>query len=127
MEAVMPAGGALATQHVSAVINGEPTDVVCTRYSNTVFVLLTQIQKIGVLLHVLPDAKEQDEDQTYTVKFLLGFSEDLMIDVCAREIGKRIMSESQQAVPVLLGLSLKTYDAPTIRAAIDLVMAARVW
>jgi hypothetical protein len=35
---------------VSATINGQHTDVVCTSYSNVVFVLLTQIQKIGSLV-----------------------------------------------------------------------------
>jgi hypothetical protein len=51
----------------------------------------------------------------------------LMVDVCAREIGKRIMDQAQTAKPVLLALSLAAYDAPTVRAAVELVMAARVW
>ena len=49
------------------------------------------------------------------------------MDVCARELGRRIASSSEKAVPLLLGLSLKDYSAETIKSAVELACSFRVW
>ena len=50
-----------------------------------------------------------------------------MVDVCAKEIGKLVCTESGKCMPVIIGLSLAAYDGDTIREVLALVQSKRVW
>lgn len=57
-------------------INGILTQVVCTEFSNYIFVVLTQYGKIGSLISITPDSKSTDiTTPTFSTKVLLGKDE----------------------------------------------------
>lgn len=57
-------------------VNGMSTEVVCTEFSNYIFVVLTQYGKIGTLISVTPDSRSNDiGTPTFSTKVLLGKDE----------------------------------------------------
>jgi proteasome assembly chaperone 3 len=57
-------------------INGISTQVVCTEFSNYIFIVLTQYGKIGTLVSVTPDSRSGDiSTSMFTTKVLLGKEE----------------------------------------------------
>lgn len=57
-------------------INGISTQVVCTEFSNYIFIVLTQYGKIGTLVSVTPDSRSGDiSTPMFTTKVLLGKEE----------------------------------------------------
>lgn len=57
-------------------VNGIPTQVVCTEFSNYIFVVLTQYGKIGSLISITPDSRSNDiSTPTFSTKVLLGKDE----------------------------------------------------
>lgn len=57
-------------------VNGIPTQVVCTEFSNYIFVVLTQYGKIGSLISITPDSRSNDiSAPTFSTKVLLGKDE----------------------------------------------------
>lgn len=57
-------------------VNGISTQVVCTEFSNYIFVVLTQYGKIGTLISVTPDSRSNDiSTPAFSTKVLLGKDE----------------------------------------------------
>lgn len=57
-------------------VNGVSTQVICTEFSNYIFVVLTQYGKIGTLISVTPDSRSNDiSTPTFSTKVLLGKDE----------------------------------------------------
>lgn len=57
-------------------VNGISTQVVCTEFSNYIFVVLTQYGKIGTLISVTSDSRSNDiGTPTFSTKVLLGKEE----------------------------------------------------
>lgn len=57
-------------------VNGISTQVVCTEFSNYIFVVLTQYGKIGTLVSVTSDSRSNDiSTPTFSTKVLLGKEE----------------------------------------------------
>lgn len=57
-------------------VNGILTQVVCTAFSNYIFVVLTQYGKIGTLISVTPDSRSNDlSTPSFSTKVLLGKDE----------------------------------------------------
>ncbi|XP_023685750.1 transmembrane protein 184A-like isoform X1 [Paramormyrops kingsleyae] len=57
-------------------INGIKTQVVCTEFSNFIFIVVTQYGKMGTLISVTPDSRNADiGTRTFTTKVLLGKDE----------------------------------------------------
>lgn len=57
-------------------VNGISTQVVCTEFSNYIFIVITQYGKIGTLVSVTPDSRSNDiSTTTFSTKVLLGKDE----------------------------------------------------
>lgn len=57
-------------------VNGVSTQVICTEFSNYIFVVLTQYGKIGTLISVTPDSRSNDiSTPSFSTKVLLGKDE----------------------------------------------------
>lgn len=57
-------------------VNGISTQVVCTEFSNYIFIVLTQYGKVGTLISVTPDSRSNDiSTPTFSTKVLLGKDE----------------------------------------------------
>ncbi|KAJ8344881.1 hypothetical protein SKAU_G00290740 [Synaphobranchus kaupii] len=60
----MAAQPLIRTKQREEVINGTSTQVVCTEFSNYIFVVLTQYGKMGSLISVAPDSRSADISTT---------------------------------------------------------------
>lgn len=57
-------------------VNGVSTQVVCTEFTNYIFIVVTQYGKIGTLISVTPDSRCNDISSTsFSTKVLLGKDE----------------------------------------------------
>lgn len=66
----------IKSKQVQKEVNGILTDVVCTQFSNYIFVVLTQYGKLGTLVSVTPDSRSNDiSTPTFSTKVLLGKDE----------------------------------------------------
>lgn len=64
-------------------VNGIPTQVVCTEFSNYIFVVLTQYGKIGSLISITPDSRSNDiSTPTFSTKVLMGKDEVSLDKTC---------------------------------------------
>lgn len=69
----------IRTRQAEKTIDGIPTQVVCTEFSNYIFIVLTQYGKVGTLVSVTPDSRSSDiSTPMLTTKVLLGKDEVLI-------------------------------------------------
>uniref|UniRef100_A0A668TQ97 Proteasome assembly chaperone 3 n=1 Tax=Oreochromis aureus TaxID=47969 RepID=A0A668TQ97_OREAU len=107
-------------------VNGISTEVVCTEFSNYIFVVLTQYGKIGTLISVTPDSRSNDlSTPTFSTKVLLGKDEPLT-HVCAKNLAMFVSQESGNR-PVLLGLALKDSSIDAIKQIKEMIKSCQVW
>lgn len=87
----------IRSRHTEKEVNGIPTQVVCTEFSNYVFVVLTQYGKIGTLISVTSDSRSNDiSTPTFSTKVLLG-KEEVRLCCCSRD-GVTCSGDSDGAV-----------------------------
>uniref|UniRef100_A0A8C7Q5N2 Proteasome (prosome, macropain) assembly chaperone 3 n=1 Tax=Oncorhynchus mykiss TaxID=8022 RepID=A0A8C7Q5N2_ONCMY len=107
-------------------INGISTQVVCTEFSNYIFIVLTQYGKIGTLVSVTPASRSGDiSTSMFTTKVLLG-KEEALTHVCAKHLATFVSQEAGNR-PVLLGLALKDSSIEAIKAMKDVIKSCQVW
>uniref|UniRef100_A0A8C6T6E1 Proteasome (prosome, macropain) assembly chaperone 3 n=1 Tax=Neogobius melanostomus TaxID=47308 RepID=A0A8C6T6E1_9GOBI len=96
-------------------VNGISTQVVCTEFSNHIFVVVTQY-----------DARCNDiSTPTFSTRVLLGKDEP-MTHVCAKNLTTFVSQEAANR-PVLLGLALKDFSKESLQQCKDLIKACQVW
>ncbi|XP_047427922.1 proteasome assembly chaperone 3 [Mugil cephalus] len=107
-------------------VNGISTEVVCTEFSNYIFIVLTQYGKVGTLISVTPDSRSNDiSTPTFSTKVLLGKDEPLT-HVCAKNLAMFVSQEAGNR-PVLLGLALKDSSLDSIKQIKEIVRSCKVW
>ncbi|KAI1884643.1 hypothetical protein AGOR_G00228530 [Albula goreensis] len=123
---MMAAQPLIRTKRTEEVVNGISTQVVCTEFSNYIFVVLTQYGKIGSLITVTPDSKSSDiGTPMFSTKVLLG-KDEALTHVCAKNLVTFVSQEAGNR-PVLLGLALKDSNIDSIKAMRDLIKTCQVW
>ncbi|XP_013855347.1 proteasome assembly chaperone 3 [Austrofundulus limnaeus] len=116
----------IKSKQVQKEVNGISTEVVCTEFSNYIFVVLTQYGKIGTLISVTPDSRTNDiSTPTFSTKVLLGKDEPLT-HVCAKNLAMFVSQEAGNR-PVLLGLALKDSSLETVKQIKEMVKGCQVW
>lgn len=66
----------IRSRQTEKTINGIPTQVVCTEFSNYIFIVLTQYGKIGTLVSITPDTRSGEISlPLFTTRVLLGKDE----------------------------------------------------
>ncbi|XP_053298679.1 proteasome assembly chaperone 3 [Pleuronectes platessa] len=107
-------------------VNGVSTQVVCTEFSNYIFIVLTQYGKIGSLISVTPDSRSNDiSTPTFSTKVLLGKDEPLT-HVYAKNLVTFVSQEASNR-PVLLGLALKDSSIDSIKQMKEIIKSCKVW
>eukprot|EP00058_Branchiostoma_floridae_P012676 XP_002598164.1 hypothetical protein BRAFLDRAFT_123313 [Branchiostoma floridae] len=120
------AGGTPRTKQGAAVVNGVHTDVVCTGFGDSIFVVVTQYQKLGTLVQVVPGVSADGTSApTYTTRVLLGKDEP-MTHVFARSLGEKICPNNDYK-PFTLAVALKDWSPQVLHAAEELVLQNKVW
>lgn len=107
-------------------VNGVSTEVICTEFSNYIFIVLTQYGKIGSLISVTADSRSNDiSTPTFSTKVLLGKDEPLT-HVCAKNLVTFVSQEAGNR-PVLLGLALKDLSIDSIKEMKEIIKSCKVW
>ncbi|XP_077590627.1 proteasome assembly chaperone 3 [Stigmatopora nigra] len=116
----------ISSRQTQKEINGVPTQVVCTGFSNYIFIVITQYGKIGTLVSVTPESRcEEFSTSMYSTKVLLGKDEPLT-HVCGKNLGSFVSQEAGNK-PVLMGLALKDSSLDAIRQIKELIKSCQVW
>ncbi|XP_062359961.1 proteasome assembly chaperone 3 isoform X2 [Cinclus cinclus] len=72
----MEAGPIVTSKQREEVVHGVPTEVVCTAFSNSVLVVVTQYGKMGTIVYVDPNTIGDNVGRpSLTTKVLLGKDE----------------------------------------------------
>ncbi|XP_076865339.1 proteasome assembly chaperone 3 [Brachyhypopomus gauderio] len=116
----------IRTRLKEKAINGISTQVVCSEFSNYIFVVVTQYGKIGTLVSVTPDARASDVSSPFfTTKVLLG-KDEALTHVVAKNVAAFVSQEAGNR-PVLLGLALKDCSAENLTVMKDMIKSCQVW
>ncbi|XP_046647981.1 proteasome assembly chaperone 3-like [Daphnia pulicaria] len=93
-------------------INGNSTEVVISKFSDKLFIILTQYGKVGNVVEVRRDVAQKDDSSSavYSVRVLFG-RDDEEIHVAARFLVNFIPTQQN----ILFALSLKDYQPKTLR------------
>ncbi|XP_065069348.1 uncharacterized protein LOC135694502 [Rhopilema esculentum] len=113
----------------SDVVNGNSTDVVCYNFTNRIFILLTQFQRPGTMIHI----EKQDSCQdVYSNQDIIDISTDVLLgvddpiyQVYAKKIASVVFKETKK--PILLAIALKDKSPPSIPLLSGLVLKNNVW
>mmetsp|Transcript_6247 Transcript_6247/g.7596 ORF Transcript_6247/g.7596 Transcript_6247/m.7596 type:complete len:148 (-) Transcript_6247:201-644(-) len=103
----------------TAVVNGVKTQVIVTFFADRLFILVSQLNKLGCLLEGQRDASIKHpmplgKQSTFSVEVILGNREDMLSRVLVRqmlEIAKKKgdgVKARWAELPLLVGLSLKS-------------------
>ncbi|XP_064607289.1 proteasome assembly chaperone 3-like [Liolophura sinensis] len=113
----------IKTKQVCVDVNGICTDIVCRDFEDRIFIVVTQLQKLGTLVHISKDVLVAEDTQlTFTTKTLLGKDEPL-IHVIARNIAVALNTSK----PIVLGLALRDTSRETTKTIENIILENKVW
>ncbi|KAI0566704.1 Proteasome assembly chaperone 3 [Gracilaria domingensis] len=101
------------------------TDFLVQPFSDRIFVLVTQMEKMGTTLSASKEVTIAGAE-SFSVQTLIGIRDIPELELCARTIIAKI-SENGCAKPLLVSLALRDHSMRTIRAVIEKVTELRVW
>ncbi len=84
--------------------DGITTEILSCSFDDRLFVLITQIDKVGSLLTAWSDSKS-DGGYMYHINTILGKRDDPLLTIYARQIMEKISPHTRK--PLLLGISLR--------------------
>lgn len=105
-------------------INGTHTDVACTEFSNMIFIVISQFENFGTLIHVTSDAVlgESSGVPTFTTKTLLGEEEEIL-NAVARNLASRVITSK----PILFALALQHKTPSAMKEVAELMLKCKCW
>ncbi|XP_051488509.1 proteasome assembly chaperone 3 isoform X1 [Apus apus] len=122
----MAASPVVTSRQREQEVRGVRTEVVCTAFSNSVFVVVTQYGKMGTLVYVDPDTVGDKVGRpSLTTRVLLGKDEPL-VHVCAKHLVAFVSQEAGNK-PVLLAMALKDKTMEGIQALREVIRSCQVW
>ncbi|XP_071144588.1 proteasome assembly chaperone 3-like [Mytilus galloprovincialis] len=107
------------TKQTSELIGGHNTQVLCSHFSDKLFIIVTQLNKIGNLIEVQRDVvldEEAGRQPMYSTRILLGVDEPL-----THVLAKNLLSKIDSKKPVVLGMSLQDTSRDTVVAISNIV------
>eukprot|EP00249_Psilotum_nudum_P006065 c19433_g1_i2 orf=137-505(+) len=110
---------------LSTDIRGNSTDVILCAYDDFIFVMATQLGRMGTLLHA---RKEEvfGSVPTFNVNVVLGKRDEPTLVACARQLIED-MSNSGSSRQLLLSLGLKDHSAETLKEVFAVLSSNKVW
>ncbi|XP_060696279.1 proteasome assembly chaperone 3 [Hemiscyllium ocellatum] len=122
----MAAESIIRSKQTTEIVDGILTEVVCTLFSDHIFVVVTQYGKMGTLISVAPHCVANEISKpTLSTKILMGKDEPL-IHVYAKHLVTFVSEESGNK-PVLLALALKDANLESIKSIKKLIQSCRLW
>ncbi|XP_042720363.1 proteasome assembly chaperone 3 isoform X2 [Tympanuchus pallidicinctus] len=122
----MAASPIVTSKRREEAVRGVRTEVVCTAFSNSILVVVTQYGKMGTLVYVNPDTIGDNVGRpSLSTKVLLGKDEPL-VHVCAKNLVAFVSQEAGNK-PVLLAMALKDKTMEGIQALREVIRSCQVW
>ena len=111
---------------LAQVINGTHTDIVVQVFRDRIFVVVTQLARMGTLLFASQEENSMGE-KDYTVNILMGRRDDPLLTIYARQLVEQIGKSSD--LPLLLAITLKDEgrDSATFQEVVNLVLRLKCW
>lgn len=85
-------------------VDGIVTEILCSSFSDRIFILITQINKVGTLLNAWAESKA-DGGKLFLVSTVMGRRDDPLLTIFARQLIEQLSEITSK--PLLLGISLK--------------------
>ncbi|MCO5612494.1 hypothetical protein L7F22_066762 [Adiantum nelumboides] len=115
----------VSCKEFSTVIQGNKTDFVLCSYDDYIFVLATQLGRMGTLLQARKE-EVYGAQVTFNVSVLLGKHNEPMLEACARQLIER-MSNMGSTRSLILSLGLKDHSKVTLKEIVETVCENKVW
>jgi len=108
----------------ATIINDTHTDIYCSHFEDRLLIIISQFEKLGVLLSVTRDMALNDSADThvFNVRTMLG-EEDPETTVIARNLASHI----DVSKPIMFGLALKDKSSLPLRPLLELLNRHRCW
>eukprot|EP01088_Endostelium_zonatum_P009091 TRINITY_DN22289_c0_g1_i1.p1 TRINITY_DN22289_c0_g1~~TRINITY_DN22289_c0_g1_i1.p1 ORF type:complete len:201 (-),score=56.96 TRINITY_DN22289_c0_g1_i1:28-630(-) len=111
--------------HFAKKVDGVATEFVVTFYSDQIFILITQLKKVGTIIKVTQDdtAGEYDElsgEPNISLRVLLGKRDSPEIEILARQLGQLWSPK-----PILLCTGIKNLEKTGIKRIVDIIKEER--
>lgn len=109
----------------SIIIDDTPTDFIVQPFSDRIFVIVTQLNKLGTIIAASVDTTLAGAE-SFSVQVLIGKRDIPEVELCARSIMSAIAASGCRR-PLLLSLALKQHSMSTIRPIIAQIRDMPVW
>lgn len=106
-------------------INGHDTHFLVQPFADRIFVLVTQVQKMGTAISAVKETAFGGA-HAFQVSVLLGKRDVPELMLCARQI-VQAMDADGCSRPLLLSIALNDHSIDTIRQVVEKVKGLRVW
>lgn len=109
---------------LAVTLDGEVTDIVICNYSDRLFIVISQFQKIGTLISVTKGAPKNlnGSGEVYEVKTLSGLDSQ-EYHLAARFLAQQIDVNK----PVLFGICMKDHRPKILKALVKVLLENKIW
>ena len=124
---LQPHGAAIRTRSAQVSVCGVPTNLLAAEYSNRIFVLVSQAEHLGTLIHAWRDNPVDGAGggSTYSCRVLIGRRDDEALEAYARTLIELIGRRSCR--PLLLAVSVKEHSPELFRGVMRELEGVKVW
>lgn len=116
------------SKKVTRCINGHQTDIVAQKFSNRIFIVISQCDSFGSLIDITrdnpDDMRPENAEIVCSVHFLMGI-EDSVCKALARKLACIVFRDSD--LPILLSIALKDKSLKSFKDIIEAVELVNVW
>jgi len=123
-----PRPKAISTKLTAAIINNTHTDFSIIAYSDRIFITVTQFNKIGNLYTVYRDSPQRNgivaanSPVIYETQCIFGVDSESTLQA-VRALAEKLESKS----PLLISLTIKDFDYPTISQIAQILLKHKCW
>jgi len=114
-------------RQVAVLIDSAPTDIVISEYADRFFIIVTQRQKIGSLIHATHDSSNLGPHSPFSVNILLGQRDDPMLTLLARQLIADICKTSAKSLLLGVALNKQSQTLISLRTVLAVVLANKPW
>ncbi|KAL5022336.1 hypothetical protein ScPMuIL_001491 [Solemya velum] len=113
----------ISTNQKSVEVDSNPTDVLCSRFGDRLFIVVSQYKKLGNLVSITRDNVADDfqsASPAFSTKVLLGNDQPF-----THVLAKNLISKITVDKPILLSFSLKDTSAKAVSTISNIIKDLR--
>jgi len=109
-------------------IEGVHTDFIITSFDSMVFIIVTQLEKIGSLVKAFKDSElAASGEHSYSMHTLLGSRNDKYVELLARQLIESISKSGERQLILATGFKPKSVSMAFLKAVLDLIVKQKIW